>query len=363
MKRFLPIFFLIVFLSGCIGLPQKDKKQTSDFISGVWITYSEIDAILKDGNFTSEFGRVISNCKSQKVTDIFVSVVPFCNSLYKSKFYPQNEFAGQYDFDILEYICKSAHKNGIRIHAWLNPYRVSNTPKDITDLPADSPINSMTENDDYILYNGIYLNPSSPKVIRLVTESVREICLGYDIDGIHFDDYFYPTASQEFDRISYEKYTTENENPLPLNEYRISSVNSLISSVYTAVKFTSKDILFSVSPAASIEKNLIEYYADVKTWCENGCVDLIIPQLYFGFKYPDENYRFDNLLKNWKDLTLNTNVRLIIGLADYKINTDMLPDKSEWQNGEQIIKRQIEICRKDQSVNGIVRFSYSYVFK
>ena len=87
------------------------------------------------------------------------------------------------------------------------------------------------------------------------------------------------------------------QNPLPLDDWRRANVNALISGVYTAVKFHSKDTVFSVSPAASIENNYSRLFADVKSWIESGCVDCIIPQLYFGFSYPDDEYKFENLLE------------------------------------------------------------------
>ena len=211
--------------------------------------------------------------------------------------------------------------------------------------------------------NGIYLNPAEQEVRELVINGIREVLQKYDVDGIHFDDYFYPTTDPEFDMASYEKYKSGAENPLELSDWRRSNVNALISACYTAVKYYDKDILFTVSPMASVEKNYNELYADVSAWAKNGCVDCIIPQLYFGFDYPEPEFRFENLIKKWIELAAeNDGVELKIGLAPYKIGTDSEQDREEWNESADIIARQARKCRESGGVSGYVLFSYSSLF-
>ena len=120
---------------------------------------------------------------------------------------------------------------------------------------------------------------------------------------------------------------------------------------------------FSISPAASIEKNYSEYYADVKLWVKDGIVDTIIPQLYFGFEYPTREFRFDNLMDSWAELAAeNKAVKLAVGLAPYKLGTDSEPDSAEWKNGTNIVARQIKACLDSEAVTGYVLFSYTSVF-
>ena len=114
---------------------------------------------------------------------------------------------------------------------------------------------------------------------------------------------------------------------------------------------------------ASIQKNYNELYADVSAWVKNGCLDRIIPQLYFGFNYPDKAFGFDNLLKEWKELVnSNDEVELMIGLATYKIGTDSQNDSAEWGTDDDIIARQAEICKSDGRISGFVCFSYTSLF-
>lgn len=371
MKKILcAVTLLAVLLCGCRPL-EKDlnfaKPVEQDYISGVWISYSELDAMLTNEDFKKEFQKVVSNCNSQGLTDIFVHVRPFCDSIYPSELFPLRHTAASYNFDVLEYMIDRCHQLGIRIHAWINPYRVRTADSNIESLPDDSLAykwlkdDDITNDKDVILFNGIYLNPASYNAQQLVVDGIREILNNYDVDGIHFDDYFYPTTDSAFDQADYRQYIENCETPLSLDDWRRANVNALISGCYTAVKFINKNAVFSISPAASIMDNYSKLYADVALWCESDCVDYIIPQLYFGFDYPDEKFRFDSLLQDWKKVCGAT--KLAIGLATYKINTDSEPDRQEWASGNEIISRQIEICRSDDAVFGHILFSYSSAAK
>lgn len=380
MKKIIILLMVAMLLAGCNSniadrVNNKSGAVTSVSMknkasSGVWISFSEINAMLNStSGFKAEFESVVSNCRSLKVENLYIHVRSYSDSLFKSDYFPLIDKAVRYDFDIFEYIITACHKNGIKVHAWINPYRVSTSSTDISLLNHESPAykwmnDENSDNDINVLcYNGIYLNPAEYEVRELVINGIREILEKYDVDGIHFDDYFYPTTDSEFDKASYEKYCSNAKKPLPLDEWRRSNVNALISGSYTAIKFVDKDILFTVSPMASVKKNYDELYADVKAWVKGGCVDYIIPQLYFGFDYPLEEYRFENLLDEWKLLVkTNSNVGLIIGLGCYKIGTDTESDREEWQNVTDIIARQAEICFKDNRVCGYIMFSYNSLF-
>lgn len=374
------IVCLLVFcllLAGCTPenssiLSDESEELTykNSSVSGVWLSFSEINSMLEsEAGFKAEFDKVIENCKALKIGEIYVHIRAFCDSLFQSDYFPLINNAKNIDFDPFQYIIDACHTSGIKVHAWINPYRVLTSSSDKEALDHESPAykwlsDESTENDKNVCcFDGIYLNPAEPEVRELVINGIREVLSKYEVDGIHFDDYFYPTTDPEFDSVSYEKYASETENPLSLADWRRANVNALISGCYTAVKFYGKDIAFTVSPMASIEKNYNELYADVKTWVESGCLDAVIPQLYFGFDYPDREFCFDNLLDEWIELSkVNTEVELKIGLAPYKIGTDSEADREEWNTSEDIIARQAEICYKNGSVSGYVFFSYSSLF-
>lgn len=364
MKRLLCLVLVLTCLWGCSPQKAENSVDKSTYITGVWISYTELDVMLQ-GDFKTEFNTAVENCVLRGITDVFVQVRPFCDAIYPSEYFPIRESAAAYDYDVLAYVIDVCRKNNVKIHAWINPYRVRSFGSDVSVLPDNSPAKEWLydqnpDNDKNVaLSEGIYLNPASSEVTALIINGVREIVENYDVDGIHFDDYFYPTVDADFDEASYADYCNNTENPLDLSDWRRANVNSLIGGVYTAIKFKSKDIVFSISPSASIEKNYTESYADVSTWIKNGCVDYIIPQLYFGFEYPDNDFKFDKLLSLWKREAENSDVKLLIGVAAYKINTEQEPDKTEWQNGVSVINRQTGICRSDSEISGHVYFSYS----
>lgn len=378
MKRVLICICLaLCLLAGCVpksGGSGEEKGESGGYqgsaSAGVWLSYSEINAMLGSENgFKTEFARVIENCKTLKIGEIYVHVRAFCDSLFKSDYFPLVSGAKTVDYDIFEYIINACHSEGIKVHAWINPYRVMTSSENPEDLDKDSPaykwlFDGNPDNDKNVsVSGGIYLNPAEREVRELVINGIRELLSRYDADGIHFDDYFYPTTEQEFDSASYEEYKAAAENPLSLDDWRRSNVNALISGCYSAVKYYGEDILFTVSPAASIEKNYNEYYADISAWLENGCVDCIIPQLYFGFSYPDPEFRFDALLKKWSELVSeNGGTELKIGLAPYKIGTDSEADREEWNGSTDILARQAQMCLENENVSGYVLFSYSSLF-
>lgn len=367
---------IVLLLSGCVGRTEDGNggaraSSAGAASAGIWLSHSEINAMLKsEKGIKEEFAAAIQNCKDAGIKDIYIHVRAFCDSLFKSDYFPLNSAAAVYDFDIFGYMTELCHNNGMRVHAWINPYRVSTSTNDINSLNPESPAYKWRNDDDAendtnvcTTEKGIYLNPASAEVRGLIIDGIREILSKYPVDGIHFDDYFYPVTDAGFDSASYDGYLEKSESPISQDDWRRANVNALISGCYTAVKFINKDIIFSISPAASIEKNYNEYYADVSAWIENGCVDAIIPQLYFGFEYPDENFRFENLLAEWKGAAdKNADVSLIIGLAPYKIGTESEKDSAEWCGSDDIIARQAEICISDERVDGFVLFSYSSFF-
>ena len=250
----------------------------------------------------------------------------------------------------------------------INPYRVLTSSGDINAVDKDSPAykwlndNSKTNDVNVCFYNGIYLNPAEAEVRKLILDGVREIISKYKVDGIHFDDYFYPTTDSNFDEASYSKYMSAVSSPLSLEDWRRENVNALISGCYSAVKSYNKNIVFSVSPAASIEKDYNNYYADVEKWAQGGYLDALIPQIYFGFEHTDKNFRFEKLLDDWYKICANTDTKLLIGLAPYKIGLSNSADGDEWSKKTDILSREVRLIYDEKKADGYVFFSYSTLF-
>lgn len=322
-------------LCGCAPETKTAKTANKDFFCGVWISCYELDKMINGGDFKTEFSAVCEDLKTLPVTDVFIHVRAFSDSLFPSKYYPQKENAKACGFDLFSFIISSLTKAGIRTHAWINPFRTA---------------------------NGGFLDPADEKVRARILCGIREITENYGVAGIHFDDYFYPADSEGIDEKSYAAYSETAACPLDKAAWRTANINALIFSAGDIIRRSGKDMIFSVSPAADTEKNLNSSFADVKAWCEGGAVDLVIPQLYFGFDYENEKFRFLNLIKEWKELINGGRARLVIGLAAYKLGTTSPPDSAEWQTGEDILARQVKACYEDSAVSGVCFFSFSYLF-
>ncbi|MBR6902443.1 MAG: family 10 glycosylhydrolase [Clostridia bacterium] len=334
MKKIFCVFISLLLLCSCTLPEDNFENAEREKIIGVWISCYELNSMLSSGDFKNQFNTVADNISSFGITDAFVHVRGFGDSLFISDFYPQNEAAKQYDFDVLEFMIETLKEKSIRFHAWINPFRKA---------------------------DGAFNNPADTATVSAVLGGIREIIDKYSVSGIHFDDYFYPANNTEIDADTYTAYLAATQSPLTLEEYRLSVINSFVLLAKDAVKLKNKDIIFSISPAADIDKNKTSAFADVEYWCKTGVIDYIIPQLYFGYDYPDENFRFSNLLSRWQNTKRADNTKLLIGLAAYKTGTDQQPDNKEWQN-DSVLSRQTADCIKNDNISGVCFFSYTYLF-
>jgi len=362
------ILSVLFILCSCDRLPNASVENTDFSQNGVWFTYNEINDMLASlEGFETQLNNAVENCRKLNITNVYIHTRAYCDSLYPSSFFPIIKSAERFEYDVFLKIIEAFHKVGIKVHAWVNPYRVLTSSDNINKLCEQSPAykwlkdENVTNDKNVCFYNGIYLNPAETEVQNLILNGIREIITNYKVDGIHFDDYFYPTKSEDFDKESYKIYKNGSENPLSLDDWRRQNVNGLISGCYSLIKKYDKDIVFSVSPAASIEKNYTDLYADVRQWIFEGYIDVVIPQLYFGYDYSDNQFKFNNILKEWLSIC-DKKVDLLIGLAAYKIGTHTEADGKEWQTQTDIIARQVKECLDSGNVKGCIFFSYSSLF-
>ena len=331
-------------------------------MKGIWVTYMDLDMSDTDRSYTSfkkKFDFIVDTCKEKGFNTLIVQVRPFSDALYNSSVYPYShlltgEQGKNPNYDGLKYMCKKVHSSGMRIEAWVNPYRVK-SKKVPEKLSNDNPYvkdNSIgVETDD-----GIYLNPASKKAQDLVVKGVEEIVANYDIDGIQFDDYFYPTDDESFDSREYSQYKkAQNNNCLTLDKWRMNNVNTLIKKVYEKVHSLKDNVQFGISPQGNVDNNK-EIYADVKTWCsKDGYIDYICPQIYFSLDNPALTY--EDAINDWLKIKTNKNIKIYSGLAGYKAGTDD-SDSGTWSDFDDILKQEYEIAVK-KNYNGIMLYSYS----
>ena len=369
-KKLIVPIIIISFLITDAAIVDKKNNEFKEEIKEyriIYISYLEYFSNFYGNSKTinqSKIDKMIDNIKELDFNTIMLQVSPFSDSIYNSSILPYSYTLtgkeGKYPgFDYLEYFIKKAHSKNISIHAWLNPYRVSFS-SDINKLSHDNPAYKLRDTNSIgINKNGIYFNPTSEIVKDLIVKEILEIINNYEVDGIHFDDYFY--INYDVDKEDYNNYKN-NGGTLNLNEFRMSHVNDLIKRVYHTIKEKNKNILFSIAPDGNINNNYKYHYADVKTWLkEDGYIDIIMPQIYYGFE--NEYSPFDKVLDNWIKLNEN-NVTLLPTLAIYKcgiIDQDAGSGKKEWINNNDIINREVNLIRSKQLL-GFSLFRYDFIF-
>lgn len=356
------LLIMCLCLCGCAesNVPMVEDMPGGADTVGVWITAFELNEMLKSENgFLKEFSVALDFLENKGVNCLYVHTRAYSDAYYPSLFYPLAAAVPE-NMDPLKIMVEQTHQRNMKIFAWINPYRISTSTSDKATVNGKI-ISAVGESNILTDKKGLYLDPSSDLVRRLIINGVREIVQSYKIDGIHFDDYFYPTAEPFFDESSYEKYKETAKEPLSLGDWRRANVNGLLSGVYGTIKSQDENILFSISPAADIKGNYENLFADVRAWCDGGYVDEIVPQLYFGFEYPAERFRFDSLLTAWQEYLRGTKVRILIGLPVYKKFTRPQADEVEWAKYDDIIPRQIAHIKENSKEIGYVYFSYSYL--
>lgn len=337
------------------------NKKNNEIMKGLWVTYMELDMSDTDrsySDFKSKFDTIVSDAIKCGFNALIVQVRPFSDALYYSKYYPHSHILSgtqgkDPEYDALKYMCQKCHESGLKIHAWVNPFRIStnNTPSKLSD---DNPY--VKDNSIGVKTNtGIFINPAIKKARELIVNGVKEIVENYDVDGIQFDDYFYPTKDKSFDNEEYNSYLkAQNGDAMKLSRWRKDNVNKLIKETYKAVHSSKDNVMFGISPQGNI-KNNDEIYADVKTWCsQKGYIDYICPQLYYSLDNPALAY--EDAIDSWYKIKKNKDLVIYSGLAGYKAGTDN--DQGTWEDFDDILQKEYKIAI-NKKYNGIMLYSYN----
>nr|WP_231938051.1 glycoside hydrolase family 10 protein [Candidatus Doolittlea endobia] len=320
------------------------------------------------------------------INTVFFQLKPDGTALYRSTMLPWTEvltgtIGRDPGYDPLAFLLAEAHKRGLKVHAWLNPYRVTlNTRPEITvALKATlrtSPASVYALHPDWIrIANGRYvLDPGLPDVRRWIVNVVTELIKNYPVDGIQFDDYFYnetPNSCLD-DDTTYRLYGHGFSDK---GDWRRHNTLLLVQEVSKAIKSFNAQIVFGVSPVG-IWRNAADdprgsatqgggpsydtAYADTRLWVKKGLLDYIAPQLYWPVGR--QAVRYDVLAKWWGEVVRHTNTRLYIGVALYKIGSS-IKTEPDWSvaNGIAELKKQLDINEAVPKINGTILFSESYL--
>lgn len=312
----------------------------------VWISYLEwplFDTSSAEA-FTAGVGAAFDRCAAAGLNVVVVQVRPFSDAVYPSSIYPWSHLVtgtqGQDPgYDPLAILIEQAHARGLVFEAWVNPYRVrlnENTPQGA--LAASNP--AVLHPEWAIEANGgLYYDPALPEVQQMVVDGVTELVQNYNVDGIEFDDYFYPTTDEAFDEDSFARYGAGQA----LDEWRRGNVNALVQKAYAAVKAVRPEVVFGISPQGNNDNNYYQQYSDVDLWMRTpGFVDYVMPQVYWGYNYTLSNgsarYAFENLVQEWTGKERAESVSLAFGLGAYRIGEGdgSSTQSDEWQSGHNL---------------------------
>lgn len=353
----------------------------TDEYKAFWFSYYDYTAYrakYKKRNattFKKYFTQAVKKGKSLGMNCIIVHVRPFGDAMYKSKYFPWSKcISGKQGknpgYDPLKIMTQVAHANGMKIEAWINPYRVAsgstNYKKLSTKNPARKWHNKKKTRRNVLAYKGsLYYNPAKAQVRNLIVNGVKEIVENYDVDGIHMDDYFYPAFSSSnvnsaFDAKEY-RASTMAKGKQNIVSFRREQVNMLVKAIHSAVKSIDPSVTFGISPAGNIDNltSRYSYYVDINKWLNSSdYIDYICPQIYWGFKHPYA--KFDRVTNRWMNAAKSKKVKVYIGIAVYRAGHNIgagSAERREWRSDANILKKQVQYARK-KGCDGFAFFDY-----
>lgn len=344
-----------------------DKRQ----MRGAWLTtVRNIDWPSEPGLSADEQKAELDEWLDESVdmglNAVFLHARPTADAVYDSELEPwarylTGEQGGDPGYDPLEYAVEEAHKRGLELHAWFNPYRVGLQDPDVENLTEDHPVK---QNPDWLVDFGkeAYVDPGNPEVREWVTSVIMDVVERYDVDGMHFDDFFYPYPQEGAtfdDDATWEEYGGDFDDR---GDWRRDNVNQLMRDVHGQIQETKPWVSFGVSPfgiwrndstdpSGSPSSGLQSYdaqYADTRTWIQEGTVDYVAPQLYWerGFSTAD----YEAMTDWWADEVEGTDVDLYVGQGAYRLG------ESGWTDDD-ALSTQLDYSGGLDGVAGDIYFS------
>ena len=339
----------------------------------VWVSYLEWARMdfSSEETFRAGAAQLLDNCARLGLNTILAQVRPFGDALYRSNLYPWSHLCtgvqGQDPgFDPLDVLLQEAHGRGLSVEAWINPYRLRSSaavPPNLaeTNLICTHPEWTCTVGE------GVYLNPAEPAAAGYVVQGVAELVQNYAVDGIHFDDYFYPATDEGIDAVQFAASGVSSRTI-----WRRENVTALVQAVHDAVKAQDPTLRFGISPQGNPDNDEDQQYSDVKAWLAAGgdhaVVDYLCPQVYWGEGFTlssgSTRFAFENIVPEWLGYPRAADVALYFGLGAYRIGVGdggADPDAgTRWNTGE-ALARQVQFLR-EQNAGGWALYRYGSLF-
>lgn len=366
-------FFLFTFILFTIFDLQAQHETPKYEFRAVWVaTVANIDWPSKPGLSTkeqqNEIRSILNLHQKLGMNTIILQVRPAADAFYKSNLEPWTKYlsgtpgkAPDPFYDPLEFWINECHSRGMELHAWLNPYRVALNSSDVL---AGNHI--AFKHPEWILEYGnkLYFDPGIPETRDFVNDVVKDIVTRYDVDAIHFDDYFYPYPLKEDfpDSVSFIK---NNKNFKNKANWRRSNVDIIIKTLNETIKNIKPWVKFGISPFG-VWRNIADdplgsdtkagttnydhLYADVIKWQREGWIDYLLPQLYWQIGHPLVDFE---LLSNWWEQH-GYDRAMYIGHGVYKSNINSAT--KEWALAGELPK-QIKLLRNIPNIKGSAFYS------
>lgn len=335
-KRIAVMVTVFVFgITSILGiLPFNRPEEASAFSSStevraVWLSYVDFGNLgLKTGSestFRSKASSFLAKAKSNRMNTIYFQVRAFDDAAWKSNTFKASSYLSSkassskkakdtYSFDPLKILTELAHKNGMELHAWMNPYRIS--------------------------FN-YFWNPAYSSSTKRIQTAVEEV-MAYDVDGIHFDDYFYH-AEKGYKNLDNDSILKASKDPS--SSKKKYYVNSMVRTIYSTVKSEDSSVKFGISPQGNVD-NCRSSGADVDKWLSSsGYIDYLVPQIYWTDQWgrSGKTTMFTNRLKQWKSLN-KAKFPMYVGLASYRTGVKYSDDPG-WKKKSSNLADQLNKLR------------------
>lgn len=356
---------------------QPDETPNPALPSGewraIWVSYLEWARMnfSSEAAFRADIAALMDNCAALGLNTVLAQVRPFGDALYESSLFPWSHLCtgaqGQAPgFDPLDVLITEAHARGLSLEAWINPYRLKSSA---AMPPSIGETNLMHIHPEWCctVGEGVYLNPAIPEAAAYVVQGVAELVERYAVDGIHFDDYFYPTTEASLDAA---QFAASGEKDLA--SWRQQNVTSLVKAAHDAVKAADPTLRFGVSPQGNPENDLATQYSDIYTWLTasgaDAVVDYLCPQVYWGYGYQLQSgstrFAFENIVPEWLGMARAGDVALYFGLGAYRIgvgdggaNAD---STSQWATGSALARQTADL--HSRGAQGWALYRYDSLF-
>ncbi len=372
----LKVFFLSLLL--CLIFPYLLAEDYPTLpkreFRAVWVaTFHNIDWPSKKGLSSmtqkQEFINLVDRQRRNGMNALMVQVRPSGDAFYPSRYAPWSEYLGGKQgqpptpfYDPLAFMIESCHARQMEFHAWMNPFRAVSHVR--FSSVADRNIINLHPEWLFQYGNRKYLNPGIPQVRKYLVRVVMEVVKRYDVDGIHFDDYFYPYPKNGERIPDYQTYARYGQGFKDIAAWRRNNIDIFIKELSDSIRVAKPHVKFGISPVG-IWRNKSDdrrgsnsrYYmtsydmlhADVRRWLEQGWLDYVAPQLYWNIQHPRADYA--QLLPWWARNSFGRHV--YIGQALFRLKN---PDSNVWRDPREL-PTQLQLNLSHPEVKGSIFYS------